>query len=230
MLDQLRKQDEEVRDSQLPHLRDASDDMFALLPDDDTAPGAGLPKKPGPSSRPPAEPSSAGAATKGPQCPFAASAGASSASSGERPIVRLGGKKKTMEKIDIACERVVRAVEGGVACGVIDLDSGNLLGIFNSRDYSEEQNELVAEAAVDLFRGPNVRRIEAMVREQRGDHENGEHYFEEIQLTSKHNLHFAKTLKAGRAVIMLVTRRNTSLGMGWAQLKAAIPVLERLIP
>jgi hypothetical protein len=57
-----------------------------------------------------------------------------------------------------------------------------------------------------------------------------EHCFEEIQLTSKHSLHFAKTLRSGRAVIMLVTKRSTSVGMGWAQLKAAIPVLERLLP
>jgi hypothetical protein len=28
---------------------------------------------------------------------------------------------------------------------------------------------------------------------------------------------------------MLVTTRSTSLGMGWAQLKAAIPIFERLI-
>ena len=85
-------------------------------------------------------------------------------------------------------------------------------------------------ATKDLFRGPSVTRIEAMVREQRGDDETGERYFEEIQLTPKPNLHFAKTLKGGRAVIMLVTKRSTSLGMGWAQLKAAIPVLERLMP
>ena len=136
-----------------------------------------------------------------------------------------------MEKIDIACQRVVTLVEGGVACGVIDLDTGALLGIYNSRDGSEAQNDLVAEATRDLFRGPHVARIEAMVRQDRAAAaDGGEHFFEEIQLTSRHSLHFAKTLKGGRVVIMLVTHRSTSLGMGWAQLKAAIPVLERLIP
>jgi hypothetical protein len=74
-----------------------------------------------------------------------------------------------------------------------------------------------------------VARIEAMVR-RRGEEPDSEHFFEEIQLTSRHNLHFAKTLKGGRAVVLLVTKRSTSLGMGWAQLRSAVPVLERLIP
>jgi CheY-like chemotaxis protein len=226
LLDQLSKLDEQVRDSQLPDLSDLLDATFtADEAEPPPAPESPLPESPlsgSPLSESPV-PTERSAAV----CPFAEQP---RRASGERSLVRPREKRRTMEKIDIACERVVRAVDGGVACGVIDLDGGALLGIFNSRDYSEEQNELVAEAAVELFRGPNVMRIEAMVRAQRGDNENSEHYFEEIQLTSKHNLHFAKTLKGGRAVIMLVTRRSTSLGMGWAQLKAAIPVLERLIP
>jgi hypothetical protein len=30
-------------------------------------------------------------------------------------------------------------------------------------------------------------------------------------------------------VILLVTSRSTSLGMGWAQVRAAIPIFERLL-
>ena len=37
--------------------------------------------------------------------------------------------------------------------------------------------------------------------------ENGEHYFQEVHVTSEHNYHFAKTIKKGRAVIMLVTKK-----------------------
>jgi len=207
LLDQLRQLDEGVRDSNLPQTPDF-DAAFSAVEDE-----------PSDAEEPSPE-------TDGSGCPF----GRSGAASGARPTVRRIEKRKTMEKIDIACERVVTAVDGGVACGVIDLETGNLLGIHNIRDYDDEQNDVVAAATVDLFRGPNVSRIEAMVRGERGDLENGEHYFEEVQLTSKHNLHFAKTLKGGRAVIMLVTTRSTSLGMGWAQLRAAIPILERLMP
>ena len=49
-------------------------------------------------------------------------------------------------------------------------------------------------------------------------------------MTSEHNFHFAKTIKGGKAVIMLVTKKTTNIGMGWAQLKASIPVVEPLVP
>ncbi|HTV22127.1 MAG TPA: hypothetical protein VMG12_25730, partial [Polyangiaceae bacterium] len=58
---------------------------------------------------------------------------------------------------------------------------------------------------------------------------NDDRGFEEVQLASRHTYHFAKTLGSGRAVILLVTSRNTSLGMGWAHVRAAIPIFERLL-
>lgn len=135
-----------------------------------------------------------------------------------------------MGKIDDACKDVVNKVDGAVACGVVDLDTGMLLGIYNSSQYTQTLNEVVAAATMDMFRGPNVGRIEQMVRSHRGVPENGEHYFEELHVTSAHNFHFAKVLKGGKAVIMLVTKKTTNIGMGWAQLKSVLPVVEPLIP
>lgn len=135
-----------------------------------------------------------------------------------------------MGKIDDACQEVVTKVEGAVACGVVDVDTGMILGIHNSAQYSQTLNEVVAAATVDLFRGSNVARVEQMVRAHRGESENGESYFEEVHVTSRHNFHFAKALKAGKAVIVLVTRRSTNIGMGWAQLKAVLPQVEPLVP
>jgi predicted regulator of Ras-like GTPase activity (Roadblock/LC7/MglB family) len=135
-----------------------------------------------------------------------------------------------MGKIDDACREVVENVDGAVACGVIDLDTGMLLGIYNSAQYTQTLNEVVAAATMDMFRGPNVGRVEQMVRSHRGMQENGDHYFEEIHITSKHNYHFAKTLKAGKAVMMLVTKKTTNIGMGWAQVKLALPKVEPHVP
>ena len=135
-----------------------------------------------------------------------------------------------MGKIDDACRAVVQTVEGAIACGVVDLDSGLLLGIHNSAQYTQTLNEIVAAASVDLFRGTNLGRVEQLVRQHRGLPENGDRYFQEIHITSNHNFHFAKVLKGGRAVVMLVTKKTTNTGMGWAQLKLSIPTLEPLIP
>ena len=89
---------------------------------------------------------------------------------------------------------------------------------------------MVAAATADLFLGPNTSRFETMVHEQLLDAGLDEQSFEEVQLTSRHGLHFAKTFKGGRAVVLLVTSRSTSLGMGWAMLRSAIPIFERLLP
>lgn len=135
-----------------------------------------------------------------------------------------------MGKIDDACRNVVEKVDGAVACGVVDLDTGMLLGIHNAAQYTQTLNEIVAAASMDLFRGPNVGRIEQLVRAHRGVPEDGKHYFQEIHITSEHNFHFAKAIKDGKAVIMLVTKKTTNIGMGWAQLKSVIGVVEPLVP
>lgn len=135
-----------------------------------------------------------------------------------------------MGRIDEACKKVVEEVDGAVACGVVDLDTGMLLGIHNASQYTQTLNEVVAAATMDMFRGPNIGRIEQMVRSHRGVPEDGSHYFQEVHVTSTHNFHFAKTLKDGKAVIMLVTKKTTNIGMGWAQLKASIPSVEPLVP
>ncbi len=140
------------------------------------------------------------------------------------------GMTPVMGKIDDACKDVVTKVEGAVACGVVDLDTGMLLGIYNTSHFTQALNEIVALATMDLFRGPNVGRIEQMVRQHRNVGEDGAHYFQEVQLTSERNLHFAKTLRGGRAVVMLVTRKTTNAGMGWAMLKSVIPAIEPLVP
>lgn len=135
-----------------------------------------------------------------------------------------------MGKIDDACKEVVNKVDGAIACGVVDLDTGMLLGIYNGSQYTQTLNEVVAAATMDLFRGSNIGRIEQMVRVHRGIPENGEHYFQEVHVTSEHNFHFAKSIKQGKAVIMLVTKKTTNIGMGWAQVKSVIPMVEPFVP
>ena len=135
-----------------------------------------------------------------------------------------------MGGLDEACKAVVAQVNGAVACAVIDLDSGFVLGVHSANSLSLELTELMARATLNLLRGPDVTAIEREIRKARGIPETGEHSFQELQLTSEHNLHFGVVLKGGRAVMMLVTRRTTSVGLGWAQLRAAIPQVEVLVP
>lgn len=133
-------------------------------------------------------------------------------------------------KIDQACRDVVNKVQGASACGVVDLENGVLLGAHSETGLSEELEMVLARAAVDLFRGPSVTQSERMMRAHRGVPEDGQHYFHEIHISSTHNYHFAKTIKQGRAVIMLVTKKTTNVGMGWAMLRSVIPLVEPNVP
>jgi len=139
-------------------------------------------------------------------------------------------QEEQMGQIDDACKKAVSAVDGGLAMGVVDLDTGMLLGVYNNAGYSQSLNEIVAAAAMDMFRGSNVTRVHKAVRAHRGVPEDGSNYFEELHITSHHNFHFMKTIKKGRAVAVLVTSRSTNIGMGWAQLKAVLPEIEPLVP
>jgi cell pole-organizing protein PopZ len=135
-------------------------------------------------------------------------------------------RSRRMGKIDDACKDVVNKVDGAVACAVVDLTSGALLGIHNNASFSAKLNDHLATATMDLFRGPTVSKSEQMIRAHRGAPEDGEHYFQEIHVASVNNYHFAKTVKKGKAAIMLVTKRTTNVGMGWAMLRSVIPLVE----
>ena len=135
-----------------------------------------------------------------------------------------------MGKIDDSVKKVVELTEGAVACGIVDLSTGMLLGIYNTAGYTQTLNEIVAAATMDLFRGSNLDKIQKAVRSHRGIPEDGSHYFQEIHITSEHNFHLAKVIASGKAVIMLVTKKSTNIGMAWAQLKSVIPDVEPLVP
>lgn len=131
-----------------------------------------------------------------------------------------------MSKLNEVLKSIVENVDGAVACGVVELSSGMLMGLHNASNYPTELNDLVAAATMDLFRGRHLQDIQKMVRKHRGVAEDAANYFEEIHIVSAHNFHFAKTLKGGAAAMMLVTKKTTNIGMGWAKLKMSVPDVE----
>ena len=207
LLDQLRQLDERVRDSKLPEHGEPFDFDFTDLEDGPLEDETGLRRAPPPESL--ARPSAA---------------------SGARRAVRASEPvRATLDKVDIACERIVNAVDGALACALIELGTRAVIGIHDNLGFSPEQRDALAAATIDVLRGTNASRIESMMRPSPGRARSDEPGFDEVQLTSRHTYHFAKTLGSGRAVILLVTTRGTSLGMGWAHVRAAIPIFERLL-
>jgi hypothetical protein len=135
-----------------------------------------------------------------------------------------------MSDIDEACRDVVTSVDGGIACVVVDLESGLLLGAHVSGAYPAGIGDIVASAAMELFRGTHVGRIEQVVRSRRTPDEARDPGLQEVHATSRDSFHFAKTIKGGRAAIVVVTRKTANQGMVSAQMHAAIPKIESKLP
>jgi hypothetical protein len=129
---------------------------------------------------------------------------------------------------DICCE-LVEGFEGGLACAVVDLRSSELLGVYNKVNGKSTLHATVVTGLAEMFRGPTVNEVARLVRLQRGVKEDGAHYFEEIQIISRHNLHFASVLWKGHAAIMLIALRSSQLDEGWRRVREFIPRVEAVL-
>jgi hypothetical protein len=123
--------------------------------------------------------------------------------------------------LNAVCQEVMENTAESIACGVVDLNTGMMLGAHHTLPYfTQAYLDAVAAAAVDMFRGKNVKRIEDLLTKTRG--KSAKDSFEEVQVTTPNSYHFMKVIKEKNAVVVLVTRRTASLGMGWAALRNSI--------
>ncbi len=126
-----------------------------------------------------------------------------------------------MSRLNTVCQSVIEDVADSLACGVVDLNSGMILGVYHTVPYfTQVYLDAVAAAAVDMFRGKNVKRIEDLLTKTRG--KPAKDSFEEIFISSPTVFHFMKTIKEKNAVVVLVTKKTTNQGMGWASLRRSI--------
>jgi len=109
-------------------------------------------------------------------------------------------------------------VDDCLAVGVVDLNTGMLMGVHHSVPYfTQAYLDAVAAAAVEMFRGKNVRRVEELLSGQRG--EAIKDSFEEIFISSPKVFHFMATVKDKGAVVVMVTKKTVNQGMGWAAIR-----------
>jgi hypothetical protein len=124
--------------------------------------------------------------------------------------------------LNVICQSVVDDVSDALAVGVVDLNTGMLMGHFhNVPTFTQAYLDAVAAAAVDMFRGKNVRRIEDLLSKVRGKPVKDS--FEEIFISSPMTYHFMKLIREKGALVVMVTKKTTNQGMGWAALRNAIP-------
>jgi len=134
-----------------------------------------------------------------------------------------------MADINGICQSVVGDVQDAQACGVVDLNTGMLIGVHHIVPYfTQSYLDAVAAAAVDMFRGKNVRRVEELLSKVRGA--DVKDSFAEIFVSSTAVYHFMSLIQEKEAVVVLVTKKTTNQGMGWTSLRRAVDDLKAALP
>jgi hypothetical protein len=127
------------------------------------------------------------------------------------------------------CKAILDKVDDCLAVGVVDLNTGMLMGVHHSVPYfTQAYLDAVAAAAVEMFRGKNVRRVEELLSQQRG--EPIKDSFEEIFISSPKVYHFMATIKDKGAVVVMVTKKTVNQGMGWSAIRNNINTVKGTLP
>jgi hypothetical protein len=127
------------------------------------------------------------------------------------------------------CRQILEKVDDCLAVGVVDLNTGMLMGVHHTVPYfTQAYLDAVAAAAVEMFRGKNVRRIEELLSAQRG--EPIKDCFEEVFISSSKVFHFMLVIKEKGAVVVMVTKKTSNQGMGWAAIRNNVAALKVTLP
>jgi hypothetical protein len=127
------------------------------------------------------------------------------------------------------CKATLEKVDDCLAVGVVDLNTGMLMGVHHTVPYfTQAYLDAVAAAAVEMFRGKTVRRIEELLSSQRG--EQLKDSFEEVFISSPKVFHFMTVIKDKGAVVVMITKKTTNQGMGWAALRTSLPAVKATLP
>jgi hypothetical protein len=127
------------------------------------------------------------------------------------------------------CKTLVEKVDDCLAVGVVDLNTGMMMGVHHSvPHFTQAYLDAVAAAAVEMFRGKNVRRVEELLSNQRG--EEIKDSFEEVFISSPKTFHFMMVLREKGAVVVMVTKKTTNQGLGWAALRNNLDGIRGTLP
>lgn len=134
-----------------------------------------------------------------------------------------------MASVAEVCQTMVEAVDDCLAVGVVDLSTGMMMGVHHTvPHFTQAYLDAVAAAAVELFRGKNVRRVEELLGQQRG--EDITDSFEEVFASTVKTFHFMSTIQGKGAVVVMVTKKSANQGMGWSALRNNLDNLAAALP
>jgi hypothetical protein len=135
-----------------------------------------------------------------------------------------------MANLDQITQEIHKSVVGALGCAVVDLSSGLLLSVSHNVNYfTQTFVEAAAAAAVDVFKGRNIQAVESLLGNQRG--QVLENSIQEIQMTTQNTYHFMSIIPdKPNSLLVLITSKDTSLGMGWASVRVNASKIAPLVP
>lgn len=98
---------------------------------------------------------------------------------------RTNQEREPMSDFDDAVAKAVSSIPECLAGGVVDMDSGMLVGVKTVDSHPQEVLDMLAAATQDLFQGQNVVMIEDTFKKARGLELDDYHYFKEIIVNSE---------------------------------------------
>ncbi len=127
-------------------------------------------------------------------------------------------------------KQLVDDMDGALACAVVDLSSGLMLGAHHNVPYfTQAYIDAVAAAAVDMFRGKTISTVEKLLTAQRGAEVTKS--IKEVQMTTDGTYHFMMIVEGKPdALLVLITNRSANLGMGWSAVRRANSAVAPLCP
>ncbi len=135
----------------------------------------------------------------------------------------------TSNSLDGVLQKAISSIPDCVAAGLVDVESGMLLGVKTVDSHPSEVLDLLAAATADLFQGSNVVSIEKLFRSTRGVAEDGRHYFQEIVVNSDNLIHVFLRGKRQQQVATFVCRKGANLGMVLTKARLAMPDIEQAL-
>lgn len=118
-----------------------------------------------------------------------------------------------------ACIALAEAIDGALLCGVIEVTSGRVLALHSTDGNAAQFESAFGYSVRELMQSPSDELLDdPMV-------EGPPRRLTEVQLTSAHTCHLAKAVGDGSRLLVLVTRKDTNVGMSWAELKSTAATL-----
>ncbi|MEM8963751.1 MAG: hypothetical protein AAGD38_19870 [Acidobacteriota bacterium] len=115
--------------------------------------------------------------------------------------------------VDETIRQAMMDVPKAVAAGVVDMNSGMMLGMNTVDSHPQAVLDLLAPATKEMFEGDMVLTIERLFKDARGV-QSDERYFQEILVSSKNLWHYFSRLSNNPGIVFaVISRADVNLGL-----------------